>query len=81
MNKVVTESESKSVTAHGIFNMIGIQPNAYEKGFHLIMLGKDLSNSKLFSHKTLEERAEEFDGKLMLDGEYDWGNLSEEDNV
>ena len=24
-------------------------------------------------HKTLEERAAEFDGKLMLDGEYDWG--------
>lgn len=28
---------------------------------------------KSFRHKTLEERAEEFDGKLMLDGEYDWG--------
>ncbi len=26
-----------------------------------------------FRHKTLEERAGEFDGKLMLDGEYDWG--------
>lgn len=25
------------------FRVIGIQPNAYEKGFHLIMLGKDLS--------------------------------------
>ena len=25
-------------------------------------------------HKTLEERAVEFNGKLMLDGEYDWGN-------
>lgn len=25
-----------------------------------------------FQHKTLEERAAEFDGKLMLDGEYDW---------
>ena len=24
-------------------------------------------------HKTLEERAAEFGGKLMLDGEYDWG--------
>ena len=24
-------------------------------------------------YKTLEERATEFDGKLMLDGEYDWG--------
>ena len=28
---------------------------------------------KPFRHKTLEERAKEFDGKLMLDGEYDWG--------
>lgn len=28
---------------------------------------------KSFRHKTLEERAAEFDGKLMLDGEYDWG--------
>lgn len=27
---------------------------------------------KSFHHKTLEERAAEFDGKLMLDGEYDW---------
>lgn len=29
--------------------------------------------TKSFRHKTLEERALEFDGKLMLDGEYDWG--------
>ena len=28
---------------------------------------------KPFRHRTLEERAAEFDGKLMLDGEYDWG--------
>ena len=28
---------------------------------------------KPFRHKTLEERAAEFDGKLMLDGELDWG--------
>lgn len=28
---------------HG-FRVIGIQPNAYEKGFHLILLGKDLSD-------------------------------------
>ena len=25
-----------------------------------------------FRHKTLEERAAEFDGRLMIDGEYDW---------
>ena len=24
-------------------------------------------------HKTLEERAAEYDGQLLLDGEYDWG--------
>lgn len=29
---------------------------------------------KPFRHKTLEERAAEFDGKLMLDGEYNWGD-------
>jgi len=28
---------------------------------------------KAFRHKTLEERAEAFDGKLNLDGEYEWG--------
>lgn len=28
---------------------------------------------KPFRHKTLEERAAEFDGRLNLDGEYDWG--------
>jgi len=30
-----------------------------------------LSNS--FKHKSLEERAEEFGGKLNFNGEYDWG--------
>lgn len=30
--------------------------------------------SKLFRHKSLEERASAYDGKLNLDGEYDWGN-------
>lgn len=29
--------------------------------------------SKPFRHKTLEERASEFGGKLNLDGEFDWG--------
>ena len=28
---------------------------------------------KPFRHKTLEERAAEYNGKLMLNGEYDWG--------
>ena len=29
---------------------------------------------KPIHHKTLEERAAEYDRKLMLDGEYDWGD-------
>lgn len=29
--------------------------------------------ARSFRHRTLEERAAEFDGKLNLDGEYDWG--------
>lgn len=29
--------------------------------------------TKSFRHKTLEERAADFDGKLNLDGEFDWG--------
>ena len=29
--------------------------------------------SKPFRHKTLEERASEYGGKLNLDGEFDWG--------
>lgn len=29
--------------------------------------------AKAFRHKTLEERSAEYEGKLMLDGEYDWG--------
>ena len=33
----------------------------------------EITLTKAFKHKTLEERAAEFDGKLMLDGEYDWG--------
>ena len=28
---------------------------------------------KPFRHKTLEERVAEYEGKLDLDGEYDWG--------
>ena len=33
----------------------------------------DESTEKIFVHKTLEERAAEYGGKLNLDGEYDWG--------
>jgi len=31
------------------------------------------SEERSFQHKTLEERAMAYDGKLNLDGEYDWG--------
>ncbi len=29
--------------------------------------------AKPFHHRTLEERAKEYGGKLNLDGEFDWG--------
>ena len=29
--------------------------------------------TKAFRHKTLEERAAEYGGNLILEGEYDWG--------
>ena len=29
--------------------------------------------AKPFRHRTLEERAKEYGGKLNLDGEFDWG--------
>ncbi len=32
-----------------------------------------ISLVKPFRHRSLEERAAEFGGKLNLDGEYDWG--------
>ena len=38
-------------------------------------LTKEIANGTVMlnCHKTLEERAKEYGGKLMLDGEYDWG--------
>ncbi len=33
----------------------------------------EVVSEKPFRHKTLEERAAEYGGKLDLDGEYDWG--------
>ena len=33
----------------------------------------EFSEEQEFRHKTLEERAMAYDGKLNLDGEYDWG--------
>ena len=29
--------------------------------------------TKAFKHRTLEERALDYNGELLLDGEYDWG--------
>lgn len=34
---------------------------------------QEIRFSKPFHHRTLEERAAEYDDKLNLDGEYDWG--------
>ena len=36
---------------------------------------------KPFRHKTLEERAAEFGGKLDLDGEFDWGDAGRKRGV
>ena len=30
---------------------------------------------KNFRHKTLEERVKRYEGKINLDGEYDWGEI------
>lgn len=47
------------------------------RGFYMQARVKEWGNSQeirlpkeVFRHKTLEERAAEFDGKLLLDGEY-----------
>lgn len=39
----------------------------------VIVSNGTITLTKPHRHKTLEERAAEFDGKLMLDGEYEWG--------
>ena len=44
------------------------QVKAWENGN-----SKEIQLSKPFLHKTLEERALDFGGKLELDGEFDWG--------
>ena len=33
----------------------------------------EITLAKAMKHKTLEERAAEYNGQLNLDGEYDWG--------
>ncbi len=41
-------------------------------GKEIILYDKLTTSNK---HKSLEERVMEFNGDLMLDGEYDWGEL------
>lgn len=48
-----------------------IQGNEEEKCPAIRLVKENLKKS--LCHKTLEERAAEFDGKLRLNGEYDWG--------
>ena len=46
---------------------------ALDEVLDVIVSNGAITLAKQFRHKTLEERAAEFDGKLMLDGEYEWG--------
>lgn len=39
----------------------------------MIVTDGGITLAKPFRHKTLEERASEYNGRLMLDGEYDFG--------
>lgn len=45
---------------------------ALDEVLDVIVSNGAITLAKPFRHKTLEERAAEFDGKLMLDGEYEW---------
>lgn len=47
-----------------------MQGQKKETGIHQEI---EFSEEQEFRHKTLEERAMAYDGKLNLDGEYDWG--------
>lgn len=44
-----------------------------QDGFETKMQRQNNDKKAQSEHKTLEERAVEFEGKLLLDGEYDWG--------
>lgn len=46
---------------------------ALDETLDVIVSNGAITLTKPFRHKTLEERAAEFGGKLMLDGEYEWG--------
>ena len=53
-----------------ILHGAGIEVN---ETLDVIVANGSITLLKKFRHKTLEERAAAYDGKLLLDGEYDWG--------
>ena len=56
--------------AKEILQDVGIELN---ETLDVFVSNGTITLSKAFRHKTLEERAANYDGKLDLDGEYDWG--------
>ncbi|MBR3507443.1 MAG: AbrB/MazE/SpoVT family DNA-binding domain-containing protein [Lachnospiraceae bacterium] len=54
-----------------ILNSAGIMLNEF---LDVTVSDGVITLTKPFRHKTLEERAAEYDGNLMLDGEFDWGD-------
>ncbi len=54
-----------------LLDSLGIRLNEY---LQVNIVNGDIVLSKTFKHKTLEERAEEFDGKLGPYEEFDWGD-------
>ena len=54
-----------------ILNSAGIMLNEF---LDVTVSDGVITLAKSFRHKTLEERAAEYDGNLMLDGEFDWGD-------
>ncbi len=54
-----------------LLDSLGIHLNEY---LQVNVVNGDIILSKTFKHKTLEERAEEFDGNLGPYEEFDWGN-------
>ena len=54
-----------------ILNSAGIMLNEF---LDVTVSDGVITLAKSFRHKTLEERAAEYAGNLMLDGEFDWGD-------
>jgi len=44
-----------------------------QNGDKIRMKEQEINREAQFEHRTLEERAAEYGGKLFLDGEFDWG--------